>query len=70
MRGRIAMTSRFISFGIWPVGSVLGGVLGTVFDVKTALFILAGGNAISGIWLFIGPLKRSKDFPAEPAASP
>lgn len=70
MRGRIAMTSRFISFGIWPVGSVLGGVLGTVFDVRTALFILAGGNAISGIWLFIGPLKRTRDLPSEPAASP
>ena len=70
MRGRIAMTSRFISFGIWPVGSLLGGVLGTVFDVRTALFILAGGNAVSGIWLFIGPLKRSRDLPSEPAASP
>jgi Na+/melibiose symporter-like transporter len=70
MRGRIAMTSRFISFGIWPVGSLLGGVLGTVFDVRTALFILAGGNAISGSWLFIGPLKRGRDLPSEPAASP
>jgi Na+/melibiose symporter-like transporter len=70
MRGRIAMTSRFISFGIWPVGSLLGGVLGTVFDVRTALFILAGGNAISGSWLFIGPLKRRRDLPSEPAASP
>lgn len=69
MRGRVAMTSRFISFGIWPIGSLLGGALGTVFDVRTALFILAGGNTLSGIWLFIGPLKDSKNLPDAPAAS-
>ena len=70
MRGRVAMTSRFISFGIWPIGSLLGGALGTVFDVRTALFILAAGNTLSGIWLFIGPLKRSAELPAGLVASP
>jgi hypothetical protein len=70
MRGRVAMTSRFISFGSWPIGSLLGGALGTVFDVRTALFILAGGNTLSGIWLFIGPLKRSAELPTGLAASP
>jgi hypothetical protein len=70
MRARVAMTSRFISFGVWPLGSLLGGALGTAFDVRTALFILAAGNAMSGIWLFIGPLKRSAELPAAPAAEP
>jgi len=69
MRGRVAMSIRFISFGVWPLGSLLGGVLGTVFDVRTALFILAGANVISDIWLFIGPMKRSRDLPAAAAAA-
>jgi Transmembrane secretion effector len=66
MRGRVAMSIRFISYGVWPLGSLLGGVLGTVLDVRTALFILAGANVISDIWLFIGPLKYSRDLPTEP----
>ena len=66
MRGRVAMSIRFISFGVWPLGSLLGGLLGTVFDVRTALFILAGANVISDTWLFIGPMKHSRDLPVEP----
>lgn len=70
MRGRVAMSMRFISFGVWPFGSLLGGVLGTVFDVQTALFILTAANVLVDGWLFIGPLKHSRDLPAEPAAAP
>jgi hypothetical protein len=69
MRGRVAMTIRFITFGVWPIGSLLGGVLGTVFDVRTALFIFAGANVVSGAWLFIGPMKHCRDLPAAAAAS-
>jgi Transmembrane secretion effector len=69
MRARVAMTIRFITFGVWPIGSLLGGVLGTVFDVRTALFIFAGANVVSGAWLFIGPMKHCRDLPAAAAAS-
>jgi hypothetical protein len=69
MRGRVAMTMRFITFGVWPIGSLLGGVLGTVFDVRTALFILAGANVASGAWLYVGPLKHCRDLPTDGAAS-
>lgn len=67
MRGRVAMTMRFISFGVWPLGSLLGGVLGTVFDVRTALFILVCANVLTDALLFAGPMKHSKDLPAAPA---
>lgn len=66
MRGRVAMTVRFITFGVWPVGSLLGGVLGTVFDVRTALFILVAANVLKDVLLFIGPLKHHRELPAEP----
>ena len=66
MRGRVAMTIRFVSFGVWPLGSLLGGVLGTVFDVRTALFMLAGANVLADVLLFIGPMKHRRDLPTEP----
>jgi predicted MFS family arabinose efflux permease len=69
MRARVAMTMRFITFGVWPLGSILGGVLGTVFDVRTALFILAGANVLTDVWLFIGPMKHDRDLPAAAAES-
>jgi hypothetical protein len=70
MRGRVAMTMRFITFGVWPLGSLLGGVLGTVFDIRTALFLLAAANIVVDVLLFIGPLKHSRDLPTEPVESP
>lgn len=70
MRGRVAMSTRFIFFGVWPVGSVLGGVLGTVAGVRPALFIFASINVLVDFWLFIGPLKRSRELPDAPAAPP
>lgn len=66
MRGRVAMTIRFVSFGVWPLGSLLGGVLGTVLDVRTALFILTAANVLTDIWLFVGPMKHRRELPAAP----
>ncbi|MFI0482830.1 MFS transporter [Actinomadura sp. 9N215] len=70
MSARVAMTMRFMFFGVWPIGSLLGGVLGTVFEVQTALFILSGANILTNIWLFTGPLKRSRDLPTDHAEPP
>lgn len=66
MRGRVAMTMRFVSFGVWPLGSILGGVLGTVLDVRTALFVLVIANVLTDVLLFIGPMKRHRELPTEP----
>ncbi|MFG2000488.1 MFS transporter [Spirillospora sp. NPDC048911] len=70
MRGRVAMTMRFITFGVWPLGSLLGGALGTVVDVRTALFLLTAANVVTDILVFIGPMKHGRDLPAEPGAQP
>jgi predicted MFS family arabinose efflux permease len=68
MLGRVAMSTRFLVFGVWPFGSLLGGVLATVFGVRTALWILASANILADLLLFTGPIKRSTELPAEPVA--
>jgi predicted MFS family arabinose efflux permease len=69
MRGRVAMTTRFVFFGVWPFGSLLGGLLGAELGVRTALFILAGTNILADLWLFTGPIKRHRDLPDAPLES-
>jgi hypothetical protein len=66
MRGRVAMTTRFIFFGVWPFGSLIGGALGAALGVRTALFILAGTNILADLWLFTGPIKHSRELPSAP----
>jgi hypothetical protein len=70
MRGRVAMSTRFIFFGVWPFGSLLGGALGAALGARAALFVLAAANLLTDIWLFTGPIKRSRDLPATPPGSP
>jgi predicted MFS family arabinose efflux permease len=66
MRGRVAMTTRFVFFGVWPFGSLIGGALGAELGIRTALFILAGTNILADLWLFTGPIKRHRDLPEAP----
>lgn len=69
MVGRVAMSIRFIIFGVIPIGSLLGGFLGTVFDVRTALWILLVGNIVAGLGLYIGPIRHCRDLPAAPVTT-
>lgn len=67
MVGRVVMTIRFLIFGVMPVGSVLGGLLGTVLDVRGALWILLGANVLVGLALYLGPIRHGRDLPHRPA---
>lgn len=63
MLGRVAMSIRFVIFGVNPVGALLGGVLGTVLDLRTAIWILVIANIAAGFTLYIGPLRTGRDLP-------
>lgn len=66
MLGRVVMSIRFLIFGVMPVGSLAGGLLGTVLDVRTALWILLSANVLAGLALYLGPLRHGRDLPAKP----
>jgi predicted MFS family arabinose efflux permease len=66
MLGRVVMSIRFLIFGVMPVGSLAGGLLGTVLDVRTALWILLSANVIAGLALYLGPIRHGRDLPAKP----
>jgi len=67
--GRMTATRRTISWGVVPVGSLLGGVLGTVIGLPLTIII---GGCISGgavLWAVLGPiygLKEENNLDASP----
>lgn len=65
MLGRVAAFSRTVQFGMLPVGSIVAGLLGTVLNVRSAIWLFLGLNVVVRAVLFIGPLKRSRHLPTE-----
>lgn len=50
-RGRVSATFRFISWGVDPVGALLGGALGaSAFGLRRTLIVSALGIVLSALW--------------------
>ncbi|QNE21774.1 MFS transporter [Kribbella qitaiheensis] len=64
-RGRLAATGSFVNLGTIPLGSALGGVLGTAFDLRTALWISTVGVPLAGLILIFSPIRRVRDLPLD-----
>jgi hypothetical protein len=61
--GRMNAAVRWIVWGTLPVGSLLGGALGTVPGIRPALWLAAAGVAAAGLWVFFSPLRHMRDVP-------
>lgn len=70
--GRITASISVANFGVIPVGSLLGGALGTALGLSPTLWLLTSALALSSFLLLLGPLPRHRDLPSAPApvASP
>lgn len=61
--GRLIASTAFLSYGTIPIGALLGGTLGSVLDVRTALAITAAGIPLAGLLLYFSPIRHSRDLP-------
>jgi hypothetical protein len=68
--GRMNAAVRWIVWGTLPLGSLLGGSLGTAIGVRPALWVGAGGAWAAGLWVFFSPLRRMRDVPAPGGQQP
>jgi len=62
--GRMNATMRFLVWGTLPVGSLLGGVLGTAIGVRETLFVAAAGGSLAFLPVFLSPLRRMRELPS------
>jgi Mg/Co/Ni transporter MgtE len=67
MQGRISTTAMVLVYGSMPIGALLGGILGATIGIRTTLWIMLGSLAAAKLLRLIGPIKSSRDLPAQPA---
>ncbi|MGW1893488.1 MFS transporter [Streptomyces sp. NPDC002004] len=64
--GRLTASTSFLSYGTIPVGSLLGGALGSALGLRAAMWITTAGIPLAGLVLFFSPIRRSRDLPTVP----
>ncbi|MFL6075224.1 MAG: MFS transporter [Mycobacteriales bacterium] len=65
MLGRITTSGSFVSFGLIPLGALLGGVLGAAIGVRETLALALAAGAVGKLILLAGPIRKSRDLPLE-----
>jgi MFS family permease len=68
LQGRMNSVIRFIVWGTLPLGTLTGGTLATVVDLRTAIWVGAIGMSLSWLPVMIGPVRHLREVPdnAEP----
>jgi len=64
MLGRMNATMRLIVWGTIPIGALIGGVLGTVAGLQTALWVSAIGASLSFLPVLFSPVRTLREIPA------
>lgn len=61
--GRMNASVRWIVWGTLPLGSLMGGALGTWIGIRPTLWIGVVGSALAGLFVFFSPLRTMRDVP-------
>jgi MFS family permease len=61
MQGRVSATMRFLTVGVVPVGSIVGGVLGEIVGLHAAIGVAAIGLVLAPLWILLSPIWKVKN---------
>ena len=68
MQGRMNATMRFIVWGTIPIGTLAGGILGTVIGLQNTIWVGAIGTFLGFLPVLLSPVRSIQEMPtAEPA---
>ena len=70
LRARVSGAYMAVNHGVRPLGSLLGGLLGTAIGVRSTLWIATLGAMAGILWLLPSPLARMRRVPRSAGASP
>jgi MFS family permease len=69
LRGRMAATTRVLTLGLTPLGSLAGGLLGERIGLEATLVLAAAGELLAALWLIGSPVRVLRRLPAPDEAS-
>lgn len=67
--GRMNASIRWVIWGTIPLGSLLGGWLGTVAGLRAAVAAGVAGTWLAVLWIVTSPLVRQRDIGVPPAVT-
>jgi predicted MFS family arabinose efflux permease len=65
LQARVNTTARMVAWGGQPFGAAVGGLLAELFDVRSALLIVAVGVLISAVYGWFSPLREGTERRAQ-----
>ena len=68
LQGRVTASHRFLVYGAYPLGALLGGWLGAALGLRPAIALCALGAVTAPLWVACSPLRRLREQPV--AAAP
>lgn len=61
--GRVGATMEFVLWGVMPIGSLVGGILGTAIGLRETLAVAGSLACLSALWLVLSPFRQHRDLP-------
>jgi MFS family permease len=66
LRGRVSAGNDLATFGLEPVGAVLGGLCGEALGLRATVIVAGVGTLLSVLWLVRSPVRGLRDVLAAP----
>ena len=63
LQGRVNASMLFIIWGVIPIGSLLGGLLGSTIGIRQTLAVGAAGMSLAFIWVLLSPIRALRRQP-------
>jgi predicted MFS family arabinose efflux permease len=63
LRARVTGAYMVVNNGVRPLGSLLGGALGTAIGLRPTLWIATVGATLGFLWLLPSPIPRLRELP-------
>ena len=63
LQGRMNSVMRFLVWGTIPIGTLLGGTLGSTIGLRETLVVGAVGSGSSFLWILLSPQRHLREMP-------
>ena len=67
LRSRVSGAFMVVNYGVRPLGTSVGGILGTAIGLRPTLWIATLGALLGLLWILPSPIMTLRDLPPEEA---